>query len=257
MAVPPLSGRVVDLTVTLNANEVQLLTDKLVGLEARKGSQMAVLIVPTTQPEDIAQFGIRVAETWKLGRKGVDDGVILIVAKADRKLRLEVGYGLEGVLPDVIAKRIISDTISPFFKAGNFAGGIDAGVSQTLGLIEGEQLPPPTDNAETRQSPDLFMVILIFGVVVGGVLSTILGRPAAALLAAVGSGTIAASLLGIGVAVFIAVVVLVLVGMQRSGGSGWSSGGGGFGGGGSWSGGGSSWGGGGGGFGGGGASDSW
>ena len=115
----------------------------MAAFEAKKGSQIAVLIVPTTQPEDIAQFGIRVAEAWKIGRKNVDDGVILIVAKEDRKLRLEVGYGLEGAIPDAIAKRVIAETITPFFKKGDYAGGIDAGVTQLMQLIEGETLPEP------------------------------------------------------------------------------------------------------------------
>ena len=141
--VPKLSARVTDLTGTLSAGQAQALEAKLAAFEAKKGSQIAVLIVPTTQPEDIAEFGIKVADLWRIGRKDVDDGIILIVAKNDRKLRLEVGYGLEGVIPDAIAKRIIAETITPYFKTGDFAGGIDAGVNQIIGLIEGEQLPVP------------------------------------------------------------------------------------------------------------------
>ena len=145
--VPDLSQRVTDLTATLSAEQVSALENKLAAFEAKQGSQIAVLIVPTTQPEDIAQFGIRVADAWKIGRKNVDDGVILIVAKDDRKLRLEVGYGLEGAIPDAVAKRVIAETITPYFKSGDFAGGIDAGVTQLIGLIEGESLPAPSERA--------------------------------------------------------------------------------------------------------------
>ena len=137
VAVPELSRRVTDLTATLSADQVAALEGKLAAFEAKKGSQIAVLIVPTTQPEDIAQFGIRVADQWKIGRKKIDDGVILIVAKDDRTLRIEVGYGLEGAIPDAIAKRVIAETITPFFKTGDFYGGIDAGVRQLMASDRG------------------------------------------------------------------------------------------------------------------------
>ncbi len=113
VSVPELSRRVTDLTGTLNAEQVSALENKLAAFETQKGSQIAVLIVPTTGPKDIAEFGIEVADLWQIGRKAVDDGVILIVAKDDRKLRLEVGYGLEGVIPDAVAKRVIAETITP------------------------------------------------------------------------------------------------------------------------------------------------
>ncbi len=149
VAVPDLSRRVTDLTATLSAQQIAELDSRLAALEARKGSQIAVLIVPTLEGEDIAQYGIRVAEKWKIGRGvvngvRVDDGVILIVAKNDRKLRIEVGYGLEGVIPDAIAKRVIAETITPPFQAGDFYGGIAAGVGQLEKLIDGEPLPAPT-----------------------------------------------------------------------------------------------------------------
>ena len=121
----------------------KLLDARLAAFESGKGSQIAVLLVPTTQPETVEQFGIRVAEAWKLGRKGVDDGVLLLVAKDDHKLRIEVGYGLEGALNDATAKRIVSDIISPYFKRGEFYPGIDAGVSAIIKVVEGEPLPPP------------------------------------------------------------------------------------------------------------------
>ena len=253
VAVPELSRRITDLTATLSAGQIAALESKLAAFEAQKGSQIAVLIVPTTQPEDIAQFGIRVAEQWKIGRQKIDDGVILIVAKDDRKFRIEVGYGLEGVIPDAIAKRVIAETITPYFKAGDFNGGIDAGVQQLIKLIEGEPLPPPSASSNGG-GEGLFVFLIIGGLVAGWLLSLMMGRPAAGGVAALGSGVVGALLLGLTPIVLLA-AVFVFAGVAsgfRSGG-GWSSGGGGGG----FGGGGGSWGGGGGGFGGGGASGSW
>lgn len=251
--VPELSKRVTDLTATLSAEQVSALENKLAAFEAKRGSQIAVLIIPTTQPEDIAQFGIRVADAWKIGRKNVDDGVILIVAKDDRKLRLEVGYGLEGAIPDAIAKRVIAETITPYFKNGDYAGGIDAGVTQLIGLIEGESLPTPVKEPGVQLDEGAFMFILFGGLITGFVLSALLGRVMGGMLAGLGSGVLVALLFGLGfAAVMIGLMVFFIVGVRHRGGSGWSSGGGGFGGGY-----GGSWGGGGGGFGGGGASGSW
>ena len=255
--IPELSHRVTDLTATLNDQQAMALESRLAAFEAKKGSQIAVLIVPTTQPEDIAQFGIRVAEAWKIGRKRVDDGVILIVAKEDRKLRLEVGYGLEGVIPDAIAKRVIAETITPLFKTGDYAGGIDAGVTQLMQLIEGEVLPAPDTAQSTQLDEGAFMFILFGGLMAGFVLSTMMGRVMGGMLAGLGTGAVAALFFGLSFAVLlIGLMVFFIVGIRHSGGGGWSSGGGGFGGGSGGSGG--SWGGGGGGsFGGGGASGSW
>ena len=252
VAVPELSRRVTDLTATLSADQVAALESKLAAFEAQQGSQIAVLIVPTTQPEDIAQFGIRVAEKWKIGRTKIDDGVILIVASDDRKLRLEVGYGLEGAIPDAIAKRVIAETITPYFKAGDYYGGIDAGVQQLMRLIEGEQLPPPSGTGGSGDDGP-FVILIIGGIVAGWLLSMLMSRPAAGGIAALGSGAVGAMLLGFTpVLLFIAVFVFAGVATGFRHGGGWSSGGGGgFGGGGG------SWGGGGGGFGGGGASGSW
>jgi len=225
----------------------------LAAFEAKKGSQIAVLIVATTQPEDIAQFGIRVAEAWKIGRKKVDDGVILIVAKEDRKLRLEVGYGLEGAIPDAIAKRIIAETITPLFKTGDYAGGIDAGVTQLMQLIEGETLPAPVERQGAQLNENSFMFILFGGLMAGFVLSAMMGRVMGGMLAGLGTGALAALIFGLGfAAVLIGLMVFFIIGIRHGGGGGWSSGGGGFGGGS-----GGSWGGGGGSFGGGGASGSW
>src|SRR6266436_7705210 len=151
VAVPPLSGRVVDTTGTLSSGDIAAQSQRLLDFQKRKGSQIAVLIVPTTAPETIEQYSIRAAETWKIGRKKIDDGVLLVIAKDDRKLRIEVGYGLEGALNDVTAKRIIDEVITPKFRSGDFAGGISAGVDRILRVIDGESLPAPA----ARQGPGL------------------------------------------------------------------------------------------------------
>jgi uncharacterized protein len=180
VAVPPLSGRVVDQTATLGSDAIASLEATLKDFEARKGSQIAVLIVPTTAPEAIEQYSIRVAEAWKIGRKKVDDGALLVVAKNDRRLRVEVGYGLEGALTDVTARRIIDEIITPKFRSGDFAGGISAGVNQIIRVVDGEALPAP---AQQRQNPgflnhiDPFNPFLLVGVLVfGGLLRSVLGR---------------------------------------------------------------------------------
>jgi len=186
VAVPPLTGRVVDQTGTLSSGDIDRLTQTLKNLELRKGSQVAVLIVPTTQPETIEQFSIRVADAWKIGRKKIDDGAILVVAKDDRRLRIEVGYGLEGALPDVTTKRIIDEIIAPKFRSGDFAGGISAGVERIISVIDGEQLPaPPPHQTSDLLNVDLFNpVTVILVIIVGGILRTALGR----LMGAVATG---------------------------------------------------------------------
>jgi uncharacterized protein len=270
VAVPPLKARVTDLTGTLSAPQIQTLDARLRDFERRKGSQVAVLMLPTTQPETIEQYSIRVADAWKVGRAKVDDGVILVVAKNDRKLRIEVGYGLEGAIPDAIAKRVVSDVIAPHFRTGDFYGGVDAGTDALMKLIEGEPLPAPKWEAEgVKQGPDygsLFVLLLILATVGGAILSRLLGRGAGALgtgaLAGFTAWTVSGVLL---VGAFAAAIVFILVlltaasgfGRGRYGGwgGGWPGGFGGFGGGSGGFGGGFS--GGGGGFGGGGASGSW
>src|SRR6202020_1580583 len=148
VAVPPLQARVTDLTATLSDAQRSALEQQLADFEKAKGSQIAVLLLPSTQPETIEQFGIRVADAWKLGRKGVDDGLILIVAKNDRRVRIEVGSGLEGAIPDAIANRIITETITPHFKLGDFDGGVEAGIDQIITVINGEPLPEPDKKRE-------------------------------------------------------------------------------------------------------------
>ena len=147
VAVPPLTGRIVDLTGTLSPDEIVRQSQRLKDLQTRKGSQVAVLILPTTQPETIEQYSIRVAQAWNIGRRKIDDGALLVVAKNDHKLRIEVGYGLEGPLTDVTARRIIDEVIVPRFKTGDFQGGIAAGLTRIIGVIDGEPLPAPLPEA--------------------------------------------------------------------------------------------------------------
>lgn len=155
VAIPPLTARVTDLTDTLSADQRAGLEQRVAEFEARKGAQVVVLMLPTTQPETIEQFGIRLFDVWKVGRKGVDDGVMLIVAKNDRRLRIEVGYGLEGALNDATAKRIVAEVITPLFKAGDFHGGIAAGVDAILKVVEGEALPAPKGTMGVSASSSL------------------------------------------------------------------------------------------------------
>ncbi|WP_338310872.1 TPM domain-containing protein [Bradyrhizobium sp. TM239] len=179
VAVPQLTGRVVDQTGTLSSSETAALSQKLRDFETRKGSQIAVLIVPTTQPETIEQFSIRVAEAWKIGRKRIDDGAILVVAKNDRHLRIEVGYGLEGVLTDVTSRRIIDEIITPKFRTGDFGGGIADGVDRMVRVIDGEPLPVPSPTVNFGNLDDLapiFIVTLFASIGVGGFFRAMLGR---------------------------------------------------------------------------------
>ncbi|MFO1430431.1 MAG: YgcG family protein [Candidatus Competibacteraceae bacterium] len=163
VAVPPLTARVTDLAGLLTPAQRTALESRLQAFEAAKGSQIAVLIVPTTRPETVEQYALRVAEAWKLGRKGVDDGALLLVAKDDRTLRIEVGYGLEGVLNDATAKRITNEIIVPAFKQGRFYEGIDAGVERMIRVIEGEPLPPPTKAESQGESQSDLFPLVIFG----------------------------------------------------------------------------------------------
>ncbi len=261
--VPPLRALVTDLTQTLTAEQQAALEQRLRAFETEKGSQIAVLIVPTTQPEAIEAYALRVAEQWKLGRKKVDDGVLLLVAKDDRSLRIEVGYGLEGAVNDATAKRIIEERITPRFKAGDFAGGINAGTDALQRLITGEALPAPeAPAAGSEEVWPMLPVLAVFTLVIGGILRGLLGRGLAALASAGVIGMLAwwmAGALWIALLAAAAAFVFTLVGrMPRGGGGGGGGGGWGGGGRGGGSGGGGGFGGGGGGgFGGGGASGRW
>ena len=259
--VPPMGGRVTDQTATLTNEQKSALEQTLRSFEARKGSQVVVLIVPSTAPETIEQYALRVAEQWKPGRKNVDDGALLVVAKDDRTLRIEVGYGLEGALTDADSKRIISEIIVPRFRQGDFYGGITAGVDRILRVIDGEPLPKPEESrpAGKRGIGSILPVMMILALVVGGVLHTVLGRFPGALVTGGAVSVVAWMLAGAISAALIAGVIAFLftlmgggLGGRGLGGSGFSGGGfggGGFGGGG--------FSGGGGGFGGGGASGRW
>jgi uncharacterized protein len=225
--VPPLSGRVVDQTGTLSGGDIASLTQTLKNLETRKGSQIAVLIVPTTDGEAIEQFSIRVAEGWKIGRKKIDDGALLVVARNDRHLRIEVGYGLEGALTDATTKRIIDEIITPKFRTGDFAGGISAGIDRMIRVIDGEKLPAP--EPAHWETPALLTYLnpgnplVIFGLIIlAAVLRSALGRFVGALATGgiVGvfawfvAGSLAASVL-LGVIAF--VVTFVVQNMASTG----------------------------------------
>ena len=252
VAIPTLTARVTDLTGTLNGEQKSGLEQKLTDFEMRKGSQVVVLILPTTQPETIEQFGIRLFDAWKIGRKGVDDGVMLIVAKEDRRLRIEVGYGLEGALNDATAKRIISETITPQFKTGDFPGGVSAGVDAILKVVDGEPLPEPAATAANPGNaggamslsdiPEGLLFGVLIGVVIGGtILRKLFGNFLGSAVAGGVTGVVGWMLIG----GLVGVIGGVLVGMFLSifgldilmsgilgGGRGGGSGGGGFGGGG-------------------------
>jgi len=272
--VPPLRERVTDLTGTLSAPDRAALVAKLAAWEQKSGNQVAVLVVPTTQPEPIEAYAIRVAEAWKIGRKGQDNGALLVVAKNDRKMRIEVGYGLEGVLTDVTSRRIIAETIAPLFRQDKYADGINAGVDQIIAVVDqGQPLadkpPPKAQGGGSGGKFPLEMILVVAFLVVpllgsilrrifGGVLGPIVGAG----LVGAGAWVVASSIL---IAIIAAVVALFLLfgiaagsGLSRKGGGVWTPGGGGFGGGG-WGGGGGGGGfsGGGGSFGGGGASGNW
>ena len=276
VAVPPLVGRVVDTTNTLNSGTIDTLNQRIRDFEKRKGSQIAVLIVPTTQPETIEQYSIRAAETWKIGRKKIDDGALLVVAKNDHKLRIEVGYGLEGALTDITARRIIDEVIVPHFKTGDFASGISDGLARMIGVIDGERLPPPAPEASHGPEPDWnalssFLPFALFGALfVGSFLRALFGTLAGSIVAggvvAVVAWLVVGSLIaavGLGGLAFLIVLIadaFQTAGPSRGGGYSGSSGCWGGGGGGGSSGSSSSdsdSGGGGGSFGGGGASGSW
>ncbi len=274
VAVPPVA-RVTDLTGTLSAAQQAALDKRLADFEARKGSQIAVLILPTTAPEDIAAFGIRVADAWKLGRTGVDDGAILIVAVGDRRMRIEVGRGLEGAVTDLAANRILEEYLRPHLRAGDFYGGVSAAVDRLIGLVDGEPLPAPKAR-EWQRSPGgiehLVPILLVLGLIAGPILRRVLGRPLGAAATGGVAGLLAFLLIGVmGIAVLAGIAAAVFTLLGGLGGGRWGTpgrggfggglggfGGGGFGGGGFGGGGfGGGFSGGGGGFSGGGASGGW
>jgi uncharacterized protein len=281
--VPPLRGRVNDYAGMLPADRARALEERLTRFEAETGHQIVVLTLPTLQGDSLEDFSIRVAESWKIGKKGFDNGAILLIVRDDRRLRIEVGYGLEGVLPDAIANRIINQVITPRFRSGDFAGGIEAGVDTMFKVTKGEVLPERSraggrNAAQGSSLMTIFMITVILALFIGmtsrRLLGGAFGGAASGLVASLfGAG-------GVGLVLLLAVIVGAVVGAvgstvgtgsagnQWTGGSrrgsrgggifpGGLGGGGGFGGGGFGDGGGGGFGGGGGGFGGGGASGSW
>lgn len=250
IAVPQLLGHVTDQTGTLSKEQQSSLEQTLASFEARKGSQLAVLIVPTTVPEEIEQYSLRVAEQWKLGRQKVDDGAILVVAKNDRAVRIEVGYGLEGALSDIVSKRIISETIVPRFQQGDYAGGVMAGIDQVIRVVDGEPLPGANrTTVEKFQNirefaPFLFIVALGLGSVLRGVFGKIPGALITGLVVTALAWFVISTLL-LAILAGLAAMVVTLIGGGRIlhgigglsgrgglGGGGFRGGGGGFGGGG-------------------------
>jgi len=271
--VPKLAARVTDLSNTLSAEQRQALETRLAEFEARKGAQIAILLVPTTQPEAIEEYARRVLDDWKLGRKGIDDGALLLVAMQDRKLRIETQYGLEGPLPDATAKRIVDEIIVPRFKQKDFYGGISAGIERMIAVVDGEPLPEPqpksgSSGAKSSESDyeGLLMIGFVLVFVVGAILRSIFGRFGGAAATAGLGGVIAwfviGSVIAVGTVAVLLFVISLIVGfagvgnMARGRHGGWSGGSWG-GGGGSWGGGGGGWSGGGGSGGGGGASGDW
>lgn len=247
---PALNARVTDLTGTLSQAQRAELEAASAAIEREKGAQVAILVLPTTQPETIEQFGIRLAEAWKIGRGGVDDGVIVIVAKEDRKMRIEVGYGLEGAIPDAVAKRIVAEIMAPQFRQGDFAGGLLAAVAALGAQIRGEALPAPQGDPLAGVNLDNGFWLLV-AVAFSSVLHAILGFLGSVLAAGL-AGALAWWIFGSWLIAAIAAVVAFLFSFGRPG-RGGGLGSGGFssgGGGGGFSGGGGS-------FGGGGASGSW
>ncbi|MEI6355079.1 MAG: TPM domain-containing protein [Methylococcus sp.] len=232
--IPELKERVTDLTGSLSASDKETLDQRLKSLEADTGAQMAILILESTLPETIEQVSIRLADQWKLGRKGIDDGAIVVIAKADRTLRIEVGRGLEGAIPDAIGKRIITEEMVPLLKEGDMVGALNRGVDAISRLIRGEALKAPS-HAPSKTLEDtggLMMVVLFLGLFVGQFLQKILSPMTASIGGSLSSGLIAL-LFGLSFWLTGILVVFVFLGIlsNRSGGGGrWTGGSGGYGG---------------------------
>jgi uncharacterized protein len=239
LAVPPLNSPVIDLTATLSPDQTAELAQLLRSFESKKGSQIVVLMVATTAPETIEQYALRVAEQWQPGRKTIDDGALLLVAKQDRTLRIEVGYGLEGALNDATSKRIIAEVITPRFKEGDFYGGVRAGVDSMMRVIDGEALPAPAGRAGQAEEDlgRLLPVLLVLVIFAGSLLRAIMGRVAGALVTGAGAALLAWSMAGaLSVAVLAGILAMLFTmfgaGMRRHWGGYAPRGHGGFGGGG-------------------------
>lgn len=266
--IPPLKARVTDQTATLSAQQLAALEAQLKALEDETGAQVAVLMVATTAPEDIAAYTWRVASSWKLGRKDIGDGSLIVVAKNDRRMRIEVARKLEGAIPDIQAGRIIDGAMKPRFRADDYAGGLSAAIDQMSLLIRGEKLPAPaqqqSQSSSWSPSLDFLLPLLFFGFPLGiAIARALFGRVLGSLIVGGIAGAaayfITTSMLIAGVAAFIGLLFTLLSNLSRGGGGPYisSGGGGGWGGGGGSSSGGGFSSGGGGSFGGGGASGDW
>jgi uncharacterized protein len=236
LPVPPLSGRVIDQTATLNAQQVAALEAKLAAFEAKSGPQIVVLMVPTARPEDIASYAQRVGDAWKIGRRDVGDGLLIVVAKADRQVRIEVAKALEGAVPDLAARQVIDRAIKPAFKADDYAGGLNAAIDQLIARIQGENLPAPEvatrPGAESGvQWEELAMFFFVGVPVLGAVLTGVMGRKLGSVVTAGAAGGIGwwltASLLLAGGAAVVALVLVGLLGIGAAGRRGGRGGGGG------------------------------
>lgn len=247
LPVPPLSGRVIDQTATLSEPQRAALDGKLAAFEAQAGPQIVLLLVPATAPEDITSYAQRVADAWKIGRRDVGDGVVVVVAKNERAVRIEVAKALEGAIPDLAARQVIDRAIVPAFRSGDYAGGLNAGVDQLMARIKGEGLPAPGERSSGGGKPgglplqELGMFLFVGVLAVGGLLSAIFGRKLAALFTAVAAGGAAwwlsaSLLLAMGAAIATVVVVGLLgvgtvvkiIAMSAGRGGGGGGGGGGF-----------------------------
>ncbi len=195
--VPALAARVVDQTGTLTEPQHAAIEQKLAAFESEAGPQIVVLIIATTQPEDIASYAYRVADAWKIGRREVGDGVLLVIAKKDRKVRIEVAKALEGAIPDLAARQVIDQAIKPAFKADDYAGGINSAIDQLIGRIKGEALPAPQPTGKGQHSSSespweqLAMFFFVGVPIVGAVLTGLLGRKLGAVATSAASGGIA------------------------------------------------------------------
>lgn len=227
--VPALQARVTDLAGVLSAADRQGLEDKLAGFEQAHGSQIVILLVPTTKPEDIFSYANRVAQSWKVGRKGVGDGLVIVVATQDKRVRIEVARALEGAIPDLAAKRVIREAMGPRFEKGDFAGGLNAAVDQLIGLVEGEQLPAPAQPAARGDHNDapagmvgVLFPLFIGALVVGSILSRVMGK-GGSFLTSIGGGVLAGFVVSsavVGVIFGMAVLLFTLAAAARTGFSG-------------------------------------
>ncbi len=198
VGVPKITHQITDITSTLSAIQTEALENKLAAFESKKGRQITVLIVPTTQPKDIAEFSMEVSDLAQIGSKQIDDRVILLVVKNDQKLHLDVSDSLKNVISDTVAERLMTESVSPYFKSGDFAGGIDAGVSQLMGLLDSENLPAVSpENSWFSQNKGAIMYILLVGLVVGFVLSVLMGHLLGGVLAGLASGMLAVVFFGL------------------------------------------------------------